>query len=450
MKKVLIIEDEVSFCFMLKKWFGNNGFEAEGVFTASEGMKFIKTNFYDLILSDLRLPDNDGISLLQWIKQISPKSEVFIMTGYSDIQTAVASIKLGAHDYLEKPINPDVLYQKITDLFSKPKTESVPKAEQEDTFLENSTETAFIVGESPVSKQIDEHIRLVAPTCMSVLITGESGTGKEFAARHLHENSNRKQGPFVALDCGAITRELSASELFGHIKGSFTSAMDNKKGMFEHANGGTLFLDEIGNLSYEVQVQLLRALQERIIRPVGSNKEIKIDVRVIAATNEDLSKAIGNGKFREDLYHRINEFSIRMPSLHERGNDLFLFANVFLQNANNELGKHVKDFNEKAKSLMTNYTWPGNLRELKNVVKRAVLLCSSDYIDIKDFPFEMTCPQEKKESSVSISPLKRTDEQELILQALEKTGYNKTKAAKLLGIDRKTLYNKMERYNIKN
>ncbi len=443
MRQVLIIEDEVSFCFILKTWFNKNGFSAEGVFSANEAMKCIKTNFYDIILSDLRLPDNDGISLLQWIKQKSPESEVFIMTSYADIQTAVAAIKLGAFDYLEKPINPEILQQKINDaLLTKKKNES-PEVEKIVESKEN--ESPYIIGKSPISQKLDEHIRLVAPTFMSVLITGESGTGKEYAARHIHENSQQRQAPFVALDCGAISKELGASELFGHVKGAFTSAVDNKKGMFEYANGGTLFLDEIGNLSYAVQVQLLRALEERIVRPVGSNKEIKINVRIISATNEDLSQAIAEGKFREDLYHRINEFSIHMPSLRERRDDLFLFAGIFLENANKELGKNIKDFNEKTKSLILSYPWPGNLRELKNIIRRAVLLCSSDYIDVKSFPEELMKYIEK---GTDVTPLKRTNEEELIMDALKKCGNNKSKAAKLLGVDRKTLYNKMERYNI--
>ena len=440
MKKALIIEDETSFCFMLQTWFEKNGYQADAVLSGKEAMRLLKTTTYDIVLSDLRLPDNDGISVLQFIKQTSPATIVFIMTGYADVQTTVSAIKLGAYDYLEKPVNPDILKQKIAEAFGG--------KEKKPTIVTKSTnnQIPFIVGEGEASKKLKDHIKLVAPTSMSVLITGESGSGKEYAARYLHENSDRKDGPFVALDCGAITKELGASELFGHLKGSFTSAIDNKKGMFEYANGGTLFLDEIGNLSYGVQVQLLRALQERIIKPIGGNKEISVDVRVITATNENLVQAIANGRFREDLYHRINEFSMHMPSLRERGSDLFLFATLFLENANKELSKNVKGFNDKAKSAMQNYNWPGNLRELKNVIKRAVLFCTSDYIDVKDFPVELEQPQTV--SKTAVPTLKRSNERDLILEALEANGNNKSKAAKALGVDRKTLYNKLHKYGI--
>jgi len=443
MKKALIIEDEAAFCFMLKTWFEKNKFETDAVLSGKEAVKLINTTTYDIVLSDLRLPDNDGISLLQLIKQTNPATVVFIMTGYADIQTAVSAIKFGAYDYLEKPVNPDILRQKIAEAFAT-------KEERKPTNVSKSTngyQIPFIVGESEASKKLNEHIKLVAPTSMSVLITGESGTGKEYAARYLHENSNRKNGPFVALDCGAITKELGASELFGHVKGSFTSAIDNKKGTFEYADGGTLFLDEIGNLSYGVQIQLLRALQERIIKPVGGNKEISVDVRVITATNENLLDAIAAGRFREDLYHRINEFSMRMPSLRERGSDLLLFANVFLENANNELVKNIKGFNEKAREIMNNYAWSGNLRELRNVVKRAVLFCSSDEIDAKDFPIELT-EQRATSQEDAVQPLKRQNEREMIIEALERNGNNKSKAAKALGVDRKTLYNKLHKYGL--
>ncbi|MDR0729812.1 MAG: sigma-54 dependent transcriptional regulator [Prevotellaceae bacterium] len=438
MKKVLIVEDEVSFCVMLKTWFEKNHWEADSAFSAGEAMTRIKANAYPVILSDLRLPDNDGISLLQWIKQTSPQSEVLIMTHYADVQTAVAAIKLGAFDYLEKPVNPDVLQQKLAEVLRK-QTKNTKSAVSEHKI-------PYIVGHSAASKKLDEYIHLVAPTAMSVLITGESGTGKEYAARCIHENSPRHAAPFVALDCGAITKELGASELFGHVKGAFTSAIDNKTGVFEYADGGTLFLDEIGNLSSGVQMQLLRALQERIIKPVGSNREIAVDVRVVAATNENLWTAIADGKFRRDLFHRINEFSMHMPPLRERGEDLFLFARVFLAHANRDLSRQVIDFNEKAKAVMAAYSWPGNLRELKNVVKRAVLLCASDYIGSSELPNELTIAAVPP---FEIIPLKRPDERELILDTLARNSYNKSKTAKALGIDRKTLYNKMEKYGIR-
>ena len=294
-----------------------------------------------------------------------------------------------------------------------------------------------------------EHVKLVAPTEMAVLITGSSGTGKEYVARRIHEQSNRVNAPFIAIDCGAIPKELAASEFFGHIKGSFTGAIENKTGAFVMAQGGTIFLDEIGNLTYEVQVQLLRALQERKVRPVGSNQEIAINVRLVSATNENLRQAIEKGEFREDLYHRINEFTIHIPDIRERHEDLPIFANHFLDMANNELKKEIIGFDAETIRLFQSYSWPGNLRQMKNVIRYATLLAKGRYITRAELPEEILAEVASQKSNQGATPLKdESHEIAMIRKALEECNNNKTKTAQLLGIDRKTLYNKMKLYRI--
>lgn len=436
MPLILIVEDDVTFSLMLNTWLGKKGFEVHTANSVSDAKKRIGENPYTLILSDLRLPDGDGTDLLRWVKAEHPALPLIMMTSYADIQTAVQSMKLGASDYIAKPLNPDELLKKIKELIpaTRGEREDAPPASSSGTYIE---------GKSPEARQLFEYVRLVAPTGMSVLINGASGTGKEYVARQIHERSGRKAGPFVAVDCGAIPKDLAASEFFGHIKGSFTGAIADKTGAFAAASGGTVFLDEIGNLSYEVQVQLLRALQERKIKPVGSNQEIPIDVRLVSATNENLRIAIEKGEFREDLYHRINEFTIRIPALKERKEDLLLFANHFLDEANRELNKSIIGFDERTTQLFLSYAWPGNLRQMKNVVKYATLLATGKYITLHELPEELTVSTDR-------SPLLRDEshEREMIVSALNQSGGNKTKAAVLLGIDRKTLYNKLKAYKL--
>ena len=289
---------------------------------------------------------------------------------------------------------------------------------------------------------------LVAPTNMSVLITGESGTGKEYAARFIHANSKRKARPFVAVDCGVLSRELAASELFGHAKGAFTSAVSDKKGVFETAEGGTVFLDEIGNLPYDVQVQLLRAIQERVIRPVGSVRETAVDVRIIAATNENLLEAIRENKFRGDLFHRLDEFTVQIPPLRERKEDIPAFAESFLQDANRELEKQVEGFDAETAAWMNRYKWPGNLRQMRNAIKRAVLFCKGRIVTIADLPEELTADAESMPEPPASPLLRKVNEKEQILDALRRARNNKSEAARLLEIDRKTLYNKLKLYGI--
>ena len=398
--------------------------------TNTRARKLLAERTYDLILSDLRLPDRDGIYLLSWLRNRSCHTPFIIMTGYAEIQSAVEAMKQGASDYIAKPIQPDELLKNIKAAIKTPEPPAYAEAE----------------GESEAAHQLFNYVRLVAPTHMSVLINGASGTGKEYVAHRIHELSKRSDKPFIAIDCGSIPKELAASEFFGHIKGSFTGALTDKKGAFEEANGGTLFLDEIGNLSYEVQVQLLRALQERRIRRIGSTKEIEVDVRLICATNENLKECIAKGTFREDLYHRINEFTLRMPDLKERKEDILLFANFFLDQANKELDKHLIGFDAKASQALMNYHWPGNLRQMKNIVKRATLLAQSSFITLLELGTELL--ETPASSNTSIALRNEETEKEHILEALRQTGNNKSKAAQLLNIDRKTLYNKLKLYNI--
>ncbi|MBO5829397.1 MAG: sigma-54 dependent transcriptional regulator [Paludibacteraceae bacterium] len=429
----LLIEDDITFCLMLKTWLKKKGIQTESASTISSAKNMIERNSYDLILSDLRLPDGSGMDVLEWSHSKKKEIPFIMLTGYADIQTAVDSIKKGAFDYIPKPINPDILLEKIQEALSTKKEAEVPVS------------INYIKGNSALSKKLYEYVDIVAPTEMSILITGESGTGKEHIANLIHSKSARKSAPFIAVDCGTIPKELAASEFFGHTKGSFTGAIENKTGYFTMANGGTLFLDEIANLSAETQMQLLRALQEKKIRPVGSNDDIRVDVRIIAATNENLSETVGV-KFRDDLYHRLNEFSIQVPSLRERDEDIVLFSNYFLNEGNQEFKKDVVGFTDEAMEIIQKYHWPGNLREMKNVIKRSVLLTTEQYISADILPQEL---KNKKSEEINSNALHDEEfEKSQILKALEMCNNNKSQAALLLKIDRKTLYNKLKLYNM--
>lgn len=475
MRAILIVEDDITYGMMLKTWLGKKGFRVASESSIARAQKYIETESVDLILSDLRLPDKDGIDLLKWLSERGLQIPLIIMTGYADIQSAVQAMKLGACDYISKPINPDELLKKMdealnassiaskqtmhspqTDHAFDPNRPSVsPKQTMRFEEKENppqkgaggmSYTSDYLEGESDAARQLYNYVKLVSPTNMSVLINGASGTGKEYVAHRIHQLSKRANQPFVAIDCGSVPKELAASEFFGHVKGAFTGALTDKTGAFVAANGGTIFLDEIGNLSYEVQIQLLRALQERKIRPVGSTKEIQVDVRLVSATNENLEQAIEKGTFREDLYHRINEFTLRMPQLKERHEDILLFANFFLDQANRELDKHLIGFEEKASKALLEYPWPGNLRQMKNIVRRATLLAQGRFITMDELT---ELENSGLNSSVNSMPLKNEEnEKQQIIEALRQTGNNKSRAAQLLGIDRKTLYNKLKLYDI--
>lgn len=458
---ILIVEDDLTFSTMLKTWLSKKGFTVDTASSNARARKQLDAQHYDLVLSDLRLPDQDGIFLLSWMKEHGYHTPLIIMTGYADIQSAVQAMKHGASDYVSKPVQPDELLKKInealqnktlgssvsTGIASVPTTTSAPASKAATSNVSKVTSANFLEGESEAARQLYNYVGLVAPTPLSVLINGASGTGKEYVAHRIHQLSKRANKPFIAIDCGSIPKELAASEFFGHVKGSFTGALNDKTGAFIEANGGTLFLDEIGNLSYEVQIQLLRALQERRIRPVGSNKEIEVDVRLISATNENMQQAIEKGNFREDLYHRINEFTLRMPALKERQEDILLFANFFLDQANKELERQLIGFDAAASRALQSYSWPGNLRQLKNIVKRATLLAQGNFITLAELGYELQEPVWTAPST-TFNLHDEAAEKKRILDALKQTGNNKSKAALLLGIDRKTLYNKLKLYDI--
>ncbi len=450
MRKILIIDDDNYICDLLVNYLKNNGYEAVGTLSGSTGMKLFGKDNFDLVLCDFRLPDSDGLKMLGKLKSMKPSIPVIIMTAYADIKTAVSTIKSGACDYITKPIQTE----EILKMIEKAINSRTGSKLNSDGFREG-----FITGSSPSIEKVMKHVLVVAETDISVLLEGETGSGKEYLARAIHYKSSRRDQPFIPIDCGAIPKDLANSELFGHIKGSFTGAIKDKTGLFEQANKGTIFLDEVGNLSHENQVKLLRALQERIITRVGDNKAIKVDVRLITATNEDLIKQVTSGGFREDLYHRINGFRIQVPPLRERKEDILVFTEYFIHQANKEFNRNIRGLDTDANNLFLTYPWHGNIRELQNVVNRAVLLTKSDEIvsDVlpEEIRFSHIRESARKQRNIphkGIPDLKEATlitEQEVIINALMKANNNKSKAAKLLNIDRKTLYNKIKQYGIK-
>lgn len=438
MTKTLLVEDDIAFAQLIQGFFKKHAYAVEVCTSLKEAIHQLQINSFQLILLDFNLPDGNGFDFIEKLKQSQIRVPVIMMTGFHDVRTAVKALQMGVKDYITKPVNHEELLSAIEQTL-KPTPESVSYNNQE-----------FVKGHSEAAQELHRHIELVAPTNMSVIIEGESGTGKENVARSIHHLSDRKDKAFVAIDCGALSEELAASELFGHVKGAFTGASNDKKGEFEQANGGTLFLDEIGNLSYAIQVKLLRALQEREIQPVGSNKLVKVDVRVICATNEDLRSRVKNNSFREDLFHRLNEFSIHMPPLRERKNDLELFINYFITESNRELNKQVKNLSGEVLQIFKKHDWPGNLRELKNIIKRSVLIAQTETISREHIPSEMLQINSgiEKRGDNDLKAMNEMNEKELIVKTLREVKYNKSKAAQLLNIDRKTLYLKIAKYGI--
>ena len=467
MNKILIVDDEINIGLILSKFLTRNGFEVNTATTGASALDYLSKDSYNLVLCDFRLEDTDGREMLRKIKDLYPETGVIIITGYSDIKLAVELIKMGAFDYITKPLYPDEILNTIhkaidAQKIAQPKTYAAESDKDAEKTKKNNFPEEFVVGQSHASKELFRQIALVAPTNYSVIITGESGTGKESVAKSIHMNSPRRDKPFVAMDCGSLTKELAGSEFFGHEKGSFTGALFTKIGHFELANGGTLFLDEVVNLSYDLQASLLRTVQERKVKRIGSTKEIDLDLRIIVATNEDLGQAIQKGRFREDLYHRFNEFNITLPPLRNRGNDIMIFAESFLKQANAELNRNVQGFSPEVIECFKTYHWSGNVRELKNVIRRSALLTEGDTIQVKALPLEIatfakvTALQNAMTSSNGSNANNRRDlknaameaEYDTILNVLREVKFNKTKAAELLNIDRKTLYNKMKAINL--
>jgi two-component system response regulator HydG len=481
---VLVIDDDKDMCLLLNRFLTRNNYVVTTLHTGKEAIAWMGKNEPDIVLCDFKLDDMNGSELLGHIKESHPTAPVIIITGYSDVKNAVEVMKLGAYDYVTKPLLPDEILLTIKNALEadpqavtpvkRPAVYEEAGAKKTNTGAKTAVKaksSGYVMGDTPEFVNIMKQIDLVAPTNFSIIIYGESGSGKEAIAQQIHQKSKRANKPFVAIDCGALSKELAGSELFGHEKGAFTGALNQKLGSFEVANSGTIFLDEIANLSYDIQVSLLRVVQERKMRRVGGNKDIELDVRIIVASNERLWDFAKAGKFREDLYHRFNEFSIEVPPLRKRKQDILLFANHFLDITNAELEKDVKGFSKEVTDIFKNYIWHGNLRELKNVVKRATLLTDGDYVEVKSLPFEITNFQRlrfdgeededtREEKSKRKSTVKSEDisfenklktanidaEYEVILDALKQSDFNKSKAAKLLNIDRKTLYNKMRQF----
>ncbi len=471
MKHILIIDDDMDMCNLLSRFLQRKGFETDMAFTGAKGLAKFKASNFHLVLCDFRLGDMDGRSVLTELKKINPQAAVIIITGYSDIKMAVDVMRQGAFDYITKPLIPEEVLNVINKALNEPivspdgNTDDVGRPQNINNSGKKFTWTAnseFLVGISPLSLALYQQIDLVAPTNYSVILYGESGTGKEVMAKTIHEKSSRHDKPFIAVDCGTLSRELAGSELFGHVKGSFTGALTDKEGIFEVANGGTLFLDEVANLPLDVQASLLRVIQERKFKRVGGNKDLTTDVRVLVASNENLQEAYRKGKFREDLYHRFNEFSVAIPPLRERKEDIVLFADFFIKKVSGELNKDLEGFEDEVIQLFLNYSWPGNLREFRNVIRRAGLLTTAGRINSNVLPWEIiggvqilsTRPTDASSAEkpitfnepVGLKGASLQAEYDTIMNVLKEVKYNKSKAAEKLNIDRKTLYNKIKAF----
>jgi two-component system, NtrC family, response regulator HydG len=467
-KKILIIDDDIDTGNLLDRYLIGKGFETKVAISGAKGLMLFSNTHFDIVLCDFRLGDMDGKSVLQKIKSARPDTIVIIITGYSDIKTAVDVIKLGAFNYIAKPLIPDEVINVIEEALefqqkNEPeelsyKSNAGISAVKYRSFL--SPDNQFLVAYEGEARWVYSQIEIVAGTNYSIILYGESGTGKEVIAKTIHNTSDRRDQPFIAMDCGTISRELAGSELFGHVKGAFTGAITDKAGHFELANGGTLFLDEVANLSPEIQAALLRVIQERKFKRVGGTREMEVDVRIIVASNENLMDACKKGKFREDLYHRFNEFSIHLPPLRERKSDIPLFAAFFLEKTNRELNKNIEGYEPEVMEMFLNYGWPGNLREFRNVVRRAVLLTTSGKINTRVLPWEITNSDMRQSNEIWLKPgmtknspkdpdlkdVAARAEFEVIMNVLKEVNFNKTRAAEILKIDRKTLYNKIKVY----
>ena len=472
MQKILVIDDDRDMCMLLNRFLSKQQFEVQEMYNGKKALDWLSQHKPDLILSDFRLEDMDGKQLLTRSRELYPDVPFIIITGYSDVKLAVEVLKLGAFDYVTKPVFPDEILITIRKALATPAAVHSSSVSPRERVTPVSVSSAkkidkpvlekYIWGNTPEMRNILKQIELVSPTNYSVIIYGESGSGKEAIASKIHEMSKRRDKPFIAIDCGALSKELAGSELFGHEKGSFTGALNQKVGSLELADGGTVFLDEIANLPYDIQVSLLRVVQERKIRRVGGNKDIELDLRIIVASNEKLWNKCKTGAFREDLYHRFNEFSIELPALRQRADDIPLFCAHFLQLANQQLNKNIEGFTDECMEVLLHYSWPGNLRELQNTVKRAALLTEGNRIELKSIPFEIVYANQVQFDAKPAIEGKRVEqppghftslkassidyEYELIQKTLRENNFNKSKTARVLNIDRKTLYNKIAIY----
>ena len=427
MKSILIIEDDIIFSRTIGNWLVKQGMRVESVTKLSDAKKSVREKEYDLILADLRLPDGNSTLFLEWLNDENYTIPFLIMTNYGQVENAVQAMQLGAVNYLCKPIRPDKLSEAIFNVLSK-----------------SHEENEFYRGESPQALELYKKLKLVALSDYSILIRGASGVGKEHVAREIHDQSHRHSKPYITVDCGAIPEELAASEFFGHRKGAYTGAESDTPGLFRAADGGTLFLDEIGNLSYKTQTLLLRALQEKTYKPLGSTHEYAFNIRLIAATNENLEKAIKEGRFREDLFYRLNEFTLTLPRLSECKEDILPMANFFLRRASEKLKRHFQGFDRLAETALEQYPWFGNIRELKNTINCAALIAESQWITVKDLSLDLSIETEEEPEDTT----EQEKEKVILLQTLERTGNNRSKAAKMLKLSRTTFYEKLRKYHI--
>ena len=429
--RILIVEDNIMLAEQQRKRLEKHGYEISVTTDEPGARRLLRKEHFDLVLSDVRLPEGDGISLLEWIREEKIDIPFIVMTGYAAVPDAVRAIKLGAKDYLAKPVQMEELLELIKDIL---RPNALVYGKDKDLFHRNS----------PKMLEVESLARTVAPFDITVLILGPNGAGKESVAQRIHYSSDRREKPLVAVNCAVLPKELAPTLFFGHMKGTFTGADGNKDGYFDLARGGTLFLDEIGTLPPEVQAMLLRVLQEGAYLPIGSSMERKADVRIVAATNEDLQSAIKERRFREDLYHRLGEFEIVMPSLHECQEDILPLAEHFREKFSKELKRPTEGFTPEAGRLMLSYRWPGNVRELQNKIKRAVLMARQPVIEAA----ELNIRPEDTDRGSSLFPKTEADERQSILNALKASGGHRRRAAEMLHVDPSTLYRKMKKYGL--
>ncbi len=446
--KILVVDDEETHRSMIDTVLSPEGYEISQAGDGMEAVEFIEDRYYDLILMDIRMKNMDGITALKKIKELSPGIPVIIMTAYASVNTAIEALKSGANDYLIKPVDIEELKLLVK------KNLRHYQLEQENRFLKERLDEQFhfenIIGKSLKMRKLFDTMSLVSPADATVLITGESGTGKELIANAIHLNSSRKDHPLIKVNCAALPETLLESELFGHEKGAFTGAVSRKKGRFELAHNASIFLDEIGEMPLSTQVKILRVLQEREFEPVGSGNTVKVDIRVIAATNKDLEEEIRAGRFREDLFYRLNVVSLNIPPLRERKDDIPLLADFFLKRYAEKNQRLIKGFTPRAMDLLMRYDWPGNARELENVIERAVILSRENSITPGVFPRVIQGPDENNDDMLVITHGKslREVERQMIIRTLEETGGNRTHTAGILGISRRTLQLKLKEYGI--
>lgn len=445
---VLIIEDDVSLLEVLARFLTREGFEVETASDAETALGKMSERVFDVVLCDIQLPDRSGIEVLQEIKRLFPHTIILMMTAFSSIDSAVEAVRQGAEDYLSKPLQLHDVRLRIERALERRRLETrLSDLEQQ---LAERYRFGNIIGRSKPMQELFRILERVARSQATVLLVGRTGTGKELVARAIHYNSPRAKGPFVDINCGALPTELLESELFGHVRGAFTGATESRPGLFETAHGGTLFLDEVDALKPDLQVKLLRALQEKVIRRVGGRENIPVDVRIIAATNQDLEAAVRRGEFREDLYYRLNVVTLYLPELRERREDIPLLVEHFLRQYARENNQPVRRFSNEAMRLLMSYSWPGNVRELQNAVQYALTMSSEPILTIRDLPPHISgiTSIERRESPEREPRTLEEVERRHILRVLEETGGNHTRAAEILGIDRRTLYRKLTKYNI--